>query len=109
MSWKTWSPFQSPEVKEICAHMTLEERTALTWRGALYGLWCAATFAIPLSRALVDQTPSSWTVAGILCTIHIIAIPFWLRAQRRFLCGTTWARTQGLTPDRLRLFHFCTS
>ena len=104
MDWKTWSPLQSAQTKDVCAHMTESERRTVALRGGLYGLWCAATFAIPISQAMVFRNPVTLTVAAILCSIHIIAIPFWLRSQRRFLCGTVWAKEQGVNPNDLRLF-----
>jgi hypothetical protein len=50
--WKTWSPFQAPEVRQICAHMTDAERAEGVRRGGFYGLWVFATFAGPLFFAI---------------------------------------------------------
>ncbi len=104
--WKTWAPFQSRDVHEICAHMTEAEKRAANRRTALYGLWCGVTFAAPVSVAVVDPTPALLAVAAILIIIHLGCLRVWLRWQRRFFCSTSWARDQGLAPGRLRLFVF---
>ena len=46
----TWSPFQSDQVKEICAHMTRAEHRAAAKRGALWGVLIGV---IPATIALV--------------------------------------------------------
>ena len=105
-NWKTWSPFQSPEVRDICAHMTDAEKAEASRRGALYGFWVAATFAVPLSFAFVERSLLFIVIAAVLVTIHIVCIPIWQRRQRQFLCSTAWAREHGITADRLSMFSF---
>lgn len=105
-NWKTWSPFQSPAVREICAHMTDGERRKVSSRGGFYGLWVAGTFAMPLSFAIVERSLLFIVIAAVLAAIHIACIPIWQKMQRRFLCSTAWARERGITPDRLRMFAF---
>jgi hypothetical protein len=104
--WKTWSPFQSPEVRAICTHMTDAEKAEALRRGGIYGVWVAATFAVPLSFAIVERSPWLVALATVLVVIHIVCIPIWQRMQRRFLCSTAWAQEQGIAPDRLRMFAF---
>ncbi len=103
-SWQTWSPFQSAEVREICMHMTDAERAEASRRSGLYGLWVFATFAGPLSFAVVFRQPALMAVAAVLIVIHIACVPVWLKMQRRFLSSTTWATEHGVAADRLRLF-----
>jgi len=105
-NWKTWSPFQSPEVRDICAHMTDAERAEVSQRGGGYGLWVAATFALPLAFALTYRSLVAIVIASILVTVHIVCIPIWQKCQKRFLCSTAWAREQGFTPERIRMFAF---
>ena len=110
-NWKTWSPFQSPEVSEICTHMTDAERAEASRRGGLYGLWVFATFAGPLSFAVVFRHPALTAIAVVLIVIHIARIPVWLKMQRRFLSSTAlsstaWASEHGFAAGRLRLFAF---
>ena len=104
--WTTWSPFQSPEVRDICAHMTDAERATLADLGGTYGLWVAGTLALPLTFALTYRSVLIVVIAAVLVTVHIIRIPIWQKQQKQFLCSTAWARNRGITPDRLRMFAF---
>jgi hypothetical protein len=104
--WTTWSPFQSLEVRDICAHMTDAERARLAERGGAYGLWSAGTLALPLAVALTSRSVLTFVIAAVLITVHLICIPIWQKQQKRFLCSTAWAREHGITPDRLRMFAF---
>ena len=105
-NWKTWAPFQSPEVREICAHMTEAEGRAASRRAALYGIWCGVTFAGPVAVAFVIQTSAFIAIVAVLISVHLGCRRVWLRLQRSFFCSTAWAREQGFTPGRLRLFSF---
>jgi hypothetical protein len=106
IDWKIWSPFQSREVREICMHMTDGEKAVASRRGGLYGFWVFATFAGPLSIAVVYPQPGLIAIAAVLVVVHIVCIPVWQRMQRKFLCSTSWAREHGCTPERLRMFAF---
>lgn len=100
----TGSPFQSPEVRDICAHMTEAEKAAASRRGGFYGLWCAATLAGPLSLAISQRSWPVVLMAAVLIAMHVACLPVWFRMQRRFLCSTAWARERGIAPDQLALF-----
>lgn len=97
-NWKTWAPFQSPKVREICEHMTEAERRKATMHGILYGLWVAASLAVPLFVAAAFGHP---LVALIAVPLFIASIPVWRNTQRSFLCSTAWAREKSFTPERL--------
>jgi hypothetical protein len=86
--------------------MTESEKAETSRRGGLYGFWVFATFAGPLSLALMYRHPVLVAIAAVLVVVHIACIPIWQRMQRNFLCSTSWAREHGLTPERLRLFAF---
>lgn len=105
-NWKTWSSFQSPEVREIYAHMTDAERAEDPQRGADYLLWLGVTLVSPLAFALTYRTPAAIVNAAILVTIHVVCLPIWQKRQKRFLCSTAWARKQGFTPERVKMFAF---
>src|SRR5262249_4813049 len=105
-NWKTWSPFQSHEVRDICAHMTEAEKAEASRRGGLYGFWVAATFALPLSFAIAERSLLFIVIAAVLITIHIACIPLWQRMQRQFLSSTAWAREHDISADRLKMFSF---
>ena len=104
--WRTWSPLQSPDVREICSHMSKSERAEAVRRGGYYGLWVVATLAGPVFVGLTFTHPVLLTLAVSLITLHMVSIPSWLRRQRKFLCSTKWASERGLSPDQLRLFTF---
>ncbi len=95
MDWKTWAPFQSKISKEICEHMTEEEKIELASRSRLYGVWCALTFAMPIGVVAVHRTTLTMVIAGILIVIHIIGIPIWRKKQNKFLYSTQWAKSKG--------------
>ncbi|MBU0477681.1 hypothetical protein KKC91_03845 [bacterium] len=103
MSWKTWSPFQSKIVKEICVHMTEIEKKEVIRMGRMYGLWVALTFAIPLSFifATMRRPIIPIFVALIVVPIFIIGTRGLRRKQKKFLCSTEWAKSKGYTPDRI--------
>ena len=56
MDWKSWAPFQSKISREICDHMTVEEKKELAARSGKYGVWCALTFAIPINQRDLKNT-----------------------------------------------------
>jgi hypothetical protein len=96
----------SPEVREICAHMTDTERTEASRRGAYYGLWVFATFAGPLAFLCTSGNRVLIFIGAVLITVHVICIPIFLKMLKRFLCSTVWAIEQGFTTERIRLFAF---
>ncbi len=114
LSESTWSPFQSSEVREICAHLTATERARLLddarQRGLQIGSWTAVPFGIVCAL-------SAWLprrLGLVLLPSFAVYFAVWglprLRAMRRrtteLLCQTEWARSQGYIPDRLRLMTF---
>ncbi len=102
--WLTWSPLQSSEVGAICSHLTKTERNNLSVLTLLYSVWVVATaFGLP---AFVRSTPApgNWIVGAIWAMLFLVSLPMIGRMMRHFLCSTTWARQQGFTPEKLRLF-----
>jgi len=99
----TWSPFQSAEVQQICAHMTPGELASAGRRATLYGLWVAATFALPLSSVMNPRSETATLALGLIL-LHVACIPIWMRQQRPFIASTSWASEQGIKPEDLRLF-----
>ena len=101
---KTWSPFQSQEVKEICEHMLESELQQAIKRSRIYGIWCAFTFAGPMAFMIIHGNKVLLAVGLVLIGLHLICFPFWLKSQRRFLCSTQWAKNEGFKPDKLNMF-----
>ncbi|MDB6052485.1 MAG: Serine/threonine protein kinase [Verrucomicrobiales bacterium] len=103
--WRTSSPFQSPEVQEICANMTEAEKNEVSRRGATTGVWLFVLPFFLLMLGIFSHNP--WVWFGVLAGLVIFYLSFVTIAQQRnryFLCGTAWARAKGITPDKLPLF-----
>jgi serine/threonine protein kinase len=104
--WLTWSPLQSQEVGEICAHLTKAERNHYSVLGLLFAVWIVGTcFGIP-AFIRSDLGAGKWIVAAVWVILFAVSIPMLQRMGRHFLCSTTWARERGFRPEHLRLFSF---
>ena len=107
MSWYTWSPFQSETAKEICAHMTRDEKIAGMIRSGLLGLWVAAALAAPQCIILlpavfgIKRSSLAISIAVILLIIFMISIPIIRKSNKNFLCSTKWAKSRGYTVDKI--------
>ena len=105
MDWRTWSPFQSQTVKDICAHMTPDEKKSVTSYGMGSGVIVAIFFAIPLSSGVSLLGSRIFGLPG-LALLACLAIGVFLIVKRRrkekeLLCSTQWAKSQGITIDRI--------
>ena len=107
ISWYTWSPFQSETTKEICAHMTRDEKITGMIRSGLLGLWIVAVFAAPQCIILlpvvfgIKRSALAISIAVILLIIFLISIPIIRRSNKNFLCSTKWAKSKGYTIDKI--------
>lgn len=102
----TWSRFQSDEVRDIVAHWTEAERESLVSRARFYGLWGALSFGIPFGFAVALRSALAIGIAVPLIIVHLIGIPIWIRKQKKFLCSTEWAKSQGYAPESLKMYRF---
>jgi serine/threonine protein kinase len=104
--WGAWSPFQSDEARQICAHLTNAEKHQVSLLGLMFGVWNVCTlFGIPMFlRSFPGQ--GKWIVAAVWAVLFVISLPVWHRLVRHFLCATVWAREHNLVPESLRLFSF---
>ena len=103
MDWRTWSPFQSQNVKTICEHMTTEEKKTITVYGMHSGI-IIASFHFPLIIALFFFRNYPFVIATIVLLIWIAMVFILLRHQRKgkeLLCSTEWAKSQGITPEAI--------
>jgi hypothetical protein len=113
LSQSTWSPFQSPEVRDICENLTAAEHTRLIDDARQRGTDGARWFAIPFS-GVICLLLFSWQWGLVSLALFAIYFVGWgwprLRESRRktieMLCETEWARKSGYTPERLRLTKF---
>jgi hypothetical protein len=109
----TWSPFQSPEVREIGAHFTPEEREKLIRHAEDNGAELGIRLAFP--AALTGMSFAySWRIGSVLLIVYIIYfLAIGIRRLRgirqrmsQLLCEPEWARSHGYTPNKLRLMTF---
>jgi len=110
----TWSPFQSDQVKEICAHMTRTERRTAFKRGALWGLlmgfvpgMAAFILGIVVFRSAII------TVVVCLLIFPMIALmlckkwlPHVVQSQQHFFASTEWAKSRGIKAEDIRLYKW---
>ena len=101
MSWRTWSPFQSQRTRDICEHMTPDEERQVWTRGTRYGMWCCISLAMPVAMIMSFPSVIAFCIAGLLVVAHLVVIPTWRRKTKDLLCNTQWARSQGVSPDRM--------
>ena len=118
--WKTWSPFQSRDVREICAHLTDDEIDMFVERakdfGAMIGARITSPIAIMTALAFVIIAFVIIAFYGGLIVFFLIPCAWilvnstflqrHLKKNKELLCSTAWAKEQGFEPDRLKLFSF---
>jgi serine/threonine protein kinase len=105
--WMTWSPLQSPEVGEICSHLTKSERNLFSVLGLLTAIWIPGTCFGLLALIRSDLGVGKWIVAAVWTALFAVSIPMLQQLIRHFLCSTIWAKEQGYKAEHLRLFSFC--
>jgi serine/threonine protein kinase len=107
---RSWfvSPLASPEALEIAAHMTPAEYREAQKRGALFGIWNAATFFLPMACLffIPIPVPLNWIAAAGGLMIGLAFYPYWWRRMANQLCATAWAKERGYNPATLRFFPF---
>jgi hypothetical protein len=113
LTQSTWSPFQSPEVREICGHLSAAERQELLSLARGYGQETAWRFALPfglVAFAFFSSRPVGFALLApfvIYClTVERARIRAHQRRVREFLAGTQYAREHGFQSGALRLFAF---
>lgn len=110
----TWAPFQSDQVREICAHMTKAERRAAVKRGAVCGLLIAIIpgmiglilGAVVFRSALVVVTVCLFVFAVIALVLYKKWPPHMVRSQQHVLASTQWARSQGIEAEDIQLYRW---
>ena len=106
--WLTWSPFESPTVREIKAHMTDDERAkyiAVSGKGGLF-LGVALVLSTTLGILIGGLAWGMPLVMGAMVSVCVI---FGLRMRRKvseLFCSTAWARLNHIEPNTLRLHRF---
>jgi hypothetical protein len=107
----TWNPIQSKQVREICQHLTRDEKWRLVSLSGFFGL-CMGLIMQPFIWSIVTWTKDGqansfalvMSSSGIVLVVAGIVV---MRQKvRRMLCDTAWAREQGITPQNLKLDIF---
>jgi serine/threonine protein kinase len=103
-----WSPFTSPEVRQISAHMTKVEKLEAKKFGGWFGIWNAATFFLPMACVwfFPMPVPLNWIIASVVLLVGLAFYPLWWRKMANLLCDTAWAKERGYNPATLRIFPF---
>jgi hypothetical protein len=104
MDWMLWAPFQSDEVRDICAHLTRRERDAALGLAGAGGL--KAGLIAPMFVVASHNYPTWW--AWMVAAAGLVVLLMVLRRDRQrwrtFLTATEWARARG-TSQNIRLFQ----
>jgi hypothetical protein len=109
----TWSPFQSAEVRDICEHLTPEERGQLINDAAWSGRQIAWRLAIPfgiVGASFYFSIRAGFALLGLFVIDALVFQRRWIREHRqrgrRMLCETEYGKVKGYRPETLRLFSF---
>lgn len=115
-----WSPFQSPEVRDILEHLSpsegkafMEHSSRVMEQAVTSGQKSGFLFGIP--AALIGVTCFYSVVLAIILLVlfvaAVIVFNWWrvqikLRKLREILCETQYAKERGYRPESLRLTRF---
>jgi uncharacterized membrane protein len=113
-----WAPFQSDQVKEICRHMTDEERGQAVKRSSLFALMIGLAITslnlvlIPFAFWLSQNCDVPGIIIMPFVLIAMVIAVAWNRlplkkkleqSAKEFYASTQWAKQQGLTPEQIKL------
>lgn len=113
-SRSTWAPFQSDQVKAICAHMTAEERSRTFGRAAGFGALLGALLggglfiAMIMGKWLFDSSLTG-RMSVLLAPLILTGLALWKfkprfdRSHKEFLASTQWSKDEGLSSDDIVL------
>jgi len=113
-SGSTWSPFQSDQVKAICAHMTAEELSKASRRSAGIGALLGALIgggqfiAMVMGKWLFDSSRIG-RMSILLAPLILTGLALWKftprfdRSHKEFLASTQWSKEEGFRPEDIVL------
>jgi len=113
-SHSTWAPFQSDQVKAICAHMTAEERSQTFRRAAVFGAMLGVLFGGALFMGMVMgkwlfDSSLIGRMSVLLAPSILAGLALWKckpridRWQREFLASMQWSKEEGPSSDDIVL------
>jgi hypothetical protein len=111
---RTWSPFQSSQVKDICEHMSNSERKAAMKKSALFGILIGivpVVTSLILGITIFRSALNSLIACGVIFPILAAILwkkwyPYTVKSQQRFLASTEWARSQNINADEIKLYKW---
>ena len=105
MDFRTWTPFDRQVIRDIKIHMTDAEKNIALLYGLASGIMVAIFFAGPLSLCLSFFRMSLIGPIGVSLLVWLIIGVFvmrnWNLRCKKLLCDTAWAKSQGITPDKI--------
>ncbi|HQH17254.1 MAG: hypothetical protein KBG22_00890 [Smithella sp.] len=105
MDWKNWKPFQSKEVKDICNHLTEQEKMEVESFLKITGLMFAIFIVFPITFGILIIIPSksSSLISVFIIWINMgtIILLYRYKKFKKLLCSTLWAKSQNYTPDKI--------
>ena len=113
-SHSTWAPFQSDQVKAICAHMTAEERSRTVRRAAVFGAMLGVLIGgglfmgMVMGKWLFDSSLIG-RMSVLLAPSILAGIALWKfkpridRSQKEFLASMQWSKDEGLQQEDIVL------
>ena len=101
-----WSPFASPEAREICVHLTWRERSHLGLLGLLWGAWIVFIISGIQSLTRSNSSLGNWISALVLGALFIVSVVLLQQLMRQVMCSSAWARQRGYKPEQFRMFSF---
>jgi hypothetical protein len=117
----TWLPFQSPEIRDIYAHLTPTEKQQLMAQARGYGRESGRRIGAwnGIACGLFAALYSFWRPFSLLWLVPFILVvnfmPYCFKAERQrsrarhqrvreLLAATEYAREHGYKPETLRMF-----
>jgi hypothetical protein len=96
-----WSPFAGAAVRDICAHLTRDEKARLRRMGAQVGLLAGAVMA---AAGILAPAGLRCAIPAVIALILLVGLLVWARGKKikRFLASTEYATKAGIQPGDIR-------
>jgi hypothetical protein len=98
------APLQSATVRDICEHLTEEEKASLRRMGALSFVFGAVTFMAPIAYAWRYPSVLSVSVAGALFPVFVGGLFVCRNNMREYLASTEYAEKEGIDASDIPFF-----
>lgn len=103
-----WYMFRSPEIADICSHLTPEEDAYLHQAGRRNGFLLGVLLSVPALVFVLSTSYQVWWAIPFLVVLQIGAatvLHAWMRkTQVAFLASTHYAKANGLTSEKFSYY-----